>query len=156
MSKELTFNDAERFPRKIVSHSRRRENILPLHLYRNEIYLHMYYILQAWGLKHTLVPFRKFFFRKYFAEMLLGYIFGPSVVKYGILSDNRHNKLQAVIDCLFFNTVKDFLVLFSICFSWSKFCKVAEDMQMYMQIHQANFARWLSICHVKTPSTMLC
>ena len=34
-------------------------------------------------------------------EMLLGYIFGPSVLKYDILSNNSRNKLYAVIDCLF-------------------------------------------------------
>ena len=34
--------------------------------------------------------------------MTLSYIFGPCVVKYGILSNNRRSKLQAVIDCLFF------------------------------------------------------
>ena len=35
---------------------------------------------------------------EYFTEMLLSYIFGPSVVKYGILSNNRRSKLHAVID----------------------------------------------------------
>ena len=34
-------------------------------------------------------------------EMLLGYIFGPSVLKYDILSNNSCSKLHAVIDCLF-------------------------------------------------------
>ena len=34
--------------------------------------------------------------------MLLSYTFEPSVVKYGILSNNRRSKLHAVIDCLFF------------------------------------------------------
>ena len=34
--------------------------------------------------------------------MLLSYIFGPSVVKYGILSNNRRSELHAVIDCQFF------------------------------------------------------
>ena len=34
--------------------------------------------------------------------MLHSYIFGLSVVKYGILSNNRRCKLHAVIDCLFF------------------------------------------------------
>ena len=29
-------------------------------------------------------------------------MFGPSVVKYGILSTKRHSNLHAVIDCLFF------------------------------------------------------
>ena len=39
----------------------------------------------------------------YFTEMLLSYkFFGPTVVKYGILSKNRRTKLQAVINCLFF------------------------------------------------------
>ena len=33
--------------------------------------------------------------------MLLSYIFGPSVVKYDILSNNRRSKLHAVIDCPF-------------------------------------------------------
>ena len=38
-----------------------------------------------------------------FTEILLSYIFGPSVVKYNILSINiRRSKLYAVIDCLFF------------------------------------------------------
>ena len=35
-------------------------------------------------------------------EMLLSYIFGPSVVKYDILSNNRGSKLRAVIDSLFY------------------------------------------------------
>ena len=34
--------------------------------------------------------------------MLLSHIFGPSVVKFIILSNNRRSKLHAVIDCLFF------------------------------------------------------
>ena len=38
---------------------------------------------------------------EYFTEMLLSYIFGPIVVKYGILSDMRHSKLHTVIDYLF-------------------------------------------------------
>ena len=42
------------------------------------------------------------FSSEYFTEMLLSKIFRPSVVKYGILSDNRRSKLHAVIDCLFF------------------------------------------------------
>ena len=42
------------------------------------------------------------FSSEYFTEMLLSYIFGLSVVKYGILSNNRRSKQQAVIDCLFF------------------------------------------------------
>ena len=33
--------------------------------------------------------------------MLLSDIFGPSVVKYDILGNNRRSKLHAVIDCLF-------------------------------------------------------
>ena len=33
--------------------------------------------------------------------MLLSYIFGPSLVKYDILSSNRRSKLHAGIDCLF-------------------------------------------------------
>ena len=37
-----------------------------------------------------------------FTEMLPSYIFGPSVVKYGILSNSRHSKLNAVIDCLIY------------------------------------------------------
>ena len=41
------------------------------------------------------------FSSEYFTEMLLSYIFGPSVVKYGILSNNRRSKLHVVIDCLF-------------------------------------------------------
>ena len=40
---------------------------------------------------------------EYFTEMLLSYIFGSSVVKYGILSSKRCSKLHAVIDCLFFH-----------------------------------------------------
>ena len=39
---------------------------------------------------------------EYFTEMLLTYISIPSVVKYGILSNNRCSKLHVVIDCLFF------------------------------------------------------
>jgi len=39
---------------------------------------------------------------EYFTEMLLSYIFGASVVKYDILSNNRSSKQHAVIDCLFF------------------------------------------------------
>ena len=34
--------------------------------------------------------------------MLLSYIFGPSLVKYDIVSNNRGSKLHAVIDYLFF------------------------------------------------------
>mgnify|MGYP006964572074 CR=1 FL=1 len=37
----------------------------------------------------------------YFTEMLFSYIMWPSVVKYGILSNNMRGKLHAVIDCLF-------------------------------------------------------
>ena len=39
----------------------------------------------------------------YFKEMLLSHIFGPSVVKFIILRNNRRRKLHAVIDCLFFS-----------------------------------------------------
>ena len=39
----------------------------------------------------------KEFSSEYFTEMLVSYIFGPSVVEYGILSDNRRSKLHAVI-----------------------------------------------------------
>ena len=42
------------------------------------------------------------FSSEYFTELLLSYIFGPSVVKYDVLSNNRRSKLYAVIDCLFF------------------------------------------------------
>ena len=38
----------------------------------------------------------------YFTEMLLSYIFGPSVVEGGIPRNNRRSKLHSVIDCLFF------------------------------------------------------
>ena len=41
------------------------------------------------------------FSSEHFTEMLLSYIFGPSVVKYGILGNNKRSKLHAVIDCLF-------------------------------------------------------
>ena len=41
------------------------------------------------------------FSSEYLTSMLLGYIFGPCVVKYGILSNNSTCKLHAVIDCLF-------------------------------------------------------
>ena len=41
------------------------------------------------------------FSSEYLTAMLLSHIFGPSVVKYNILSNNRHGKLHAVIDCLF-------------------------------------------------------
>ena len=42
------------------------------------------------------------FSSEYVTEMLLSFIFRPSVVKYDILSNKRCNKLHAVIDCLFF------------------------------------------------------
>ena len=42
------------------------------------------------------------FSSEYFTEMLLSYIFGPRVVKCGILSNNRHSKLHAFIDCQLF------------------------------------------------------
>ena len=42
------------------------------------------------------------FSSEYFTEMLLSYIFGPSVVKYDILSNNRRRELHAVIDCIFY------------------------------------------------------
>ena len=42
------------------------------------------------------------FSSEYFTEILRSYIFGPSAVKYDILSNNRYSKLHAVIDCLFF------------------------------------------------------
>ena len=38
-------------------------------------------------------------------SMLLSYIFVPSVVKCGILSNNMCSTLHAVIDCLFFVVV---------------------------------------------------
>ena len=41
------------------------------------------------------------FSSEHFTEMLLSYLFGPSVIKYGILSNNRRGKLHAVIGCLF-------------------------------------------------------
>ena len=44
---------------------------------------------------------RRNFFSEYFTEMLLSYMYGPCMVKYGILSNSRRIKLQAVIDCLF-------------------------------------------------------
>ena len=37
--------------------------------------------------------------------MLLSYIFGPSMVKYDILSYSRRSKLHAVLDGLFFEVV---------------------------------------------------
>ena len=42
------------------------------------------------------------FSSEYFTEMLLSYwyIFGPSMVKYNILSNSRCSKRHAVIDCL--------------------------------------------------------
>ena len=39
---------------------------------------------------------------EYFTEMLLSYIFGPSVVRYNILSNNSSGTLHAVINCVFF------------------------------------------------------
>ena len=45
------------------------------------------------------------FSSEYFTEMLLSYIFRPSVVKYGILSSDRRSKLHAFIDCLLSNQV---------------------------------------------------
>ena len=39
---------------------------------------------------------------EYFTEMLLSYIFGPSVVRYDILSNNSSGTLHAVINCVFF------------------------------------------------------
>ena len=41
----------------------------------------------------------------YYTEMLLSFIFGPSEVKYDIVSNNRRSKLHAVIDCLFFFSI---------------------------------------------------
>ena len=46
------------------------------------------------------------FSSEYFREMLLSYIFEPSVVKYGILSNNRRSNQHVVIDFLFFSTAK--------------------------------------------------
>lgn len=46
---------------------------------------------------------RVFFSVFYRILMLLSYIFGPSVVKYGILSNNRCRKPHADTDCIFFN-----------------------------------------------------
>ena len=46
------------------------------------------------------------FSSEYFTEMLLSYIFGPRMVKYDILSNNRRSTLHAVIDCVFFNLSK--------------------------------------------------
>ena len=43
--------------------------------------------------------FLQFFF---FTEMLLSYIFGPSVVKYDILSNDKCRKLHAVIEAASF------------------------------------------------------
>ena len=39
---------------------------------------------------------------EYFTEMLLSFIFGPSVVKYDMLSNNCRSKIHAVVDCPFF------------------------------------------------------
>jgi len=47
----------------------------------------------------------KEFSSEYFTEILRSDIFGPSVVKYDILSNNRRSKLHAVIDCLLFSLV---------------------------------------------------
>jgi len=43
------------------------------------------------------------FSSEYFQKMLLSYVFRPSVVKYGILGNNRRSKLHAVIDYLFYS-----------------------------------------------------
>ena len=54
-------------------------------------------------------------FLQFFTEMLLSYIFGPSVVKYDIVSNNRRRMLHTVIDldCLFFSVCcSDFLLSF--------------------------------------------
>ena len=40
------------------------------------------------------------FSSEYFTEMLLRYIFGPSVVKYDILSNNRRRKIGIFVKCL--------------------------------------------------------
>ena len=50
---------------------------------------------------------RRMFSSEYFTEMLLSYIFGPSVVKYDVLSNNRRSKLHAVIDCLVFDNLNE-------------------------------------------------
>lgn len=42
------------------------------------------------------------FSSEYVSEMLLSFIFRPSVVKYDILRNKRCNELHAVRDCLFF------------------------------------------------------
>ena len=42
------------------------------------------------------------FSSEYFTEMLLSYIFGPSVVKYDILSNDKCRKLHAVIEAASF------------------------------------------------------
>ena len=41
------------------------------------------------------------FSSEYFTEMLLSYIFMPSLIKYGSLSNKRCSKLSAIKDCLF-------------------------------------------------------
>ena len=53
------------------------------------------------------------FSSKCFTKMLLSYIFRPSVVKYGVLSNSRRSKLHAVIDCLFSGVVADVTVVIS-------------------------------------------
>ena len=51
---------------------------------------------------HDLINFHLTeFTSEYFTEMFLSYMFGPSVVTYGILRNNRRSRLHAVIDCLF-------------------------------------------------------
>ena len=49
----------------------------------------------------------------YFTQMLLSYIFGPSVVKYDILTNNRRSKLHPVVECRFPSScgIVDFLPL---------------------------------------------
>ena len=43
--------------------------------------------------------------------MLLSYIFRPSVVKYGVLTNSRRSMLHTVIDCLSFGVVADVTVV---------------------------------------------
>jgi len=60
-------------------------------------------------------PVDRVFFRVFYRNVAYLCIFGPSMVKYNVLSNNRRSELHAVIDCLFF-----FLLQFGDPYLWNK------------------------------------
>ena len=71
------------------------------------------------------------FSSEYITEMLLSYIFGPSVVKYDILSNNRCSKLHPVINCLFF--IKYFAAVTTHFYTLKSYILYSHQFRIFLQ-----------------------